>query len=109
MVTKKRKSRKGTRQQEPEKTSPRDSKPQSADGTDDDDQTIKTSQEECEEKGTDTDHVEDEDEDNDEDDDKFEVASLYPASQFPRGTMSTYRSGGGHFVMGDSRAMASDL
>ncbi|KAL6786793.1 S-adenosyl-L-methionine-dependent methyltransferase [Trichoderma camerunense] len=109
MVTKKRKGRKGTRQQNPEKTSAHDPKPHSADGTDDDDQTIKSSQEECEEKGADTDHVEDEDEDDDEDDDKFEVASLYPASQFPRGAMSTYGSGGGHFVMGDSRAMTSDL
>lgn len=109
MVTKKRKGRKGTRQQNPEKTSPHDPRPHSADGIDDDDQTIKSGQEECEEKGADTDHVEDEDEDNDEDDDRFEVASLYPASQFPRGAMSTYGSGGGHFVMGDSRAMTSDL
>ncbi|RFU75650.1 hypothetical protein TARUN_6585 [Trichoderma arundinaceum] len=44
-----------------------------------------------------------------EDEDEFEVASLYPASQLPRGAMSTYRSGGGHFVTGDSRAMTSDL
>ncbi|PNP47159.1 hypothetical protein THARTR1_10664 [Trichoderma harzianum] len=109
MVTKKRKGRKGTRQQDPEKTSPHDSKSHSADGTDDDGQTIKASQEECEEKGGDLDHVEDEDENDDEDDDKFEIASLYPASQFPRGAMSTYSSGGGHFVTGDSRALASDL
>ncbi|KAL6800648.1 S-adenosyl-L-methionine-dependent methyltransferase [Trichoderma sp. SZMC 28013] len=109
MVTKKRKGRKGTRHQEPEKTSPHDSKSCSADGTDDDGQTIKASQEKCAETGGDSDHVEDEDENDDDDEDKFEVASLYPASQFPRGAMSTYRSGGGHFVTGDSRGIASDL
>ncbi|KAL7818527.1 S-adenosyl-L-methionine-dependent methyltransferase [Trichoderma gracile] len=43
------------------------------------------------------------------DEDDFEVASLYPASQLAGGARSTYRSGGGHFVTGDPRAMASDL
>ncbi|PTB61580.1 S-adenosyl-L-methionine-dependent methyltransferase [Trichoderma citrinoviride] len=43
------------------------------------------------------------------DEDDYEVASLYPASQLVGGARSTYRSGGGHFVTGDPRAMASDL
>ncbi|KAH0495783.1 hypothetical protein TgHK011_009314 [Trichoderma gracile] len=43
------------------------------------------------------------------DEDDFEVASLYPASQLAGGARSTYRSGGGHFVTGDPRAMASDF
>ncbi|TFB00795.1 Secondary metabolism regulator LAE1 [Trichoderma ghanense] len=43
------------------------------------------------------------------DEDDYEIASLYPASQLAGGARSTYRSGGGHFVTGDPRAMASDL
>ncbi|KAH6604260.1 hypothetical protein Trco_007706 [Trichoderma cornu-damae] len=50
-----------------------------------------------------------EDEGEDDGEDDGEVASLYPASQLPRGTMSVYRSGDGHFITGDSRAMTSDL
>ncbi|EHK17112.1 uncharacterized protein TRIVIDRAFT_42428 [Trichoderma virens Gv29-8] len=103
MVSKKRKSRKGTRQQGPQKTSTRDSQSHNTDDANDDHQTIKASQEERDEMGRETDHVEDEDED------EFEVASLYPASQLPRGAMSTYRLGGGQFVTGDSQAMGSDL
>ncbi|KAL7934496.1 S-adenosyl-L-methionine-dependent methyltransferase [Trichoderma chlorosporum] len=100
MVLKKRKDRKGTRQQTSQKSSPHDSPSHSADDASDDFYITKASQGEGEEMGGDTDRSEDEDE--------FEVASLYPASQFPHGAMSTYRSGG-HFVTGDSRAMASDL
>lgn len=47
--------------------------------------------------------------DPEDDEDNFEVASLYPASQFRHGAMSTYRSAGGHFVTGDSRTLTSDL
>ncbi|KAL7947377.1 S-adenosyl-L-methionine-dependent methyltransferase [Trichoderma barbatum] len=103
MVPQKRNGRGLARQRGPQKTSPHDSQTShSADDASNDHLAINT-QGEREEMDGDIDHMEDEDEDD------FEVASLYPASQLPRGAMSTYRSSAGHFVMGDSRAMASDL
>lgn len=113
MVPKKRKGRGGARQQGPGKTSSQDSQTShNADSADDDYPAVMTSLvgagEGREEMGGDTiaDHMEDPE---DEDEDEFEVASLYPASQLLCGAMSTYRSGSGHFVTGDSRAMTSDL
>lgn len=116
MAPKKRKGRKGTRQRAQHETrlhKPRVSQSErpSIDGKGDGHSTASSSmagsEEEEEAAGGDT--VADLWDGPEDDDDIFEVASLYPTSQFRHGATSTYRSAEGHFVTGDSRALTSDL
>lgn len=117
MAPKKRKGRKGTRQRAQQDTrlnEPRVSQSErpSIDGESDRYPAALSSmagtEEEEEAAGNDT-VASLRDDDPEDDDDCFEVASLYPASQFRHGAMSTYRSAGGHFMAGDSRTLTSDL
>lgn len=116
MAPKKRKGRKGTRQRAQHKTHLNDPRASqtgrpSIDGEGDSypaaSSIMTGTDEEDEAAGGDT--VADLMDDAEDDDDNFEVASLYPASQFRPGAMSTFRSAGGHFVAGDSRTLTSDL
>jgi hypothetical protein len=116
MAPKKRKSRKGTRQQAKQETrlnEPRTSQSErpSIDGESDRDPAASSSMAstEEEEETAGNDIVADLRDDPEDEDDNYEVASLYPASQFRHGAMSTYRSAGGHFTAGDSRTLTSDL
>ncbi|PTB36490.1 hypothetical protein M441DRAFT_150974 [Trichoderma asperellum CBS 433.97] len=114
MAPKKRKGRKGARQRAQQKSHLNDPRASqsgspSIDGESDYHPAAPASmagaEEEEEAAGGDT--VADLVDDPEDDDDNFEVASLYPASQFRHGAMSTYRSAGGHFVAGDSRTAST--
>ncbi|KAL6903028.1 S-adenosyl-L-methionine-dependent methyltransferase [Trichoderma evansii] len=116
MAPKKRKGRKGTRQRAQHKTHLNDPRASqsgrpSFDGESDGCPAVPSSMTgtDEEEEATGSDTVADLMDDAEDDDDNFEVASLYPASQFRPGAMSTFRSAGGHFVAGDSRTLTSDL
>ena len=105
MAPKKRRGRRAARSRGPQTAARHDSS--SGDGRSDDIPTNVTGPEDVGQETEET--CDDNGADRIDDEDDYEVASLYPASQLVGGARSTYRSGGGHFVTGDPRAMASDL